>query len=126
LLYLVALVASLPIAVPQQARTIPMANSSLITAAQQQTTAIDRCLSRPTRIVLTIEQQGRVDSVRLKYETERKAVNEVARTQGDLAATLKMRDLDAKYQKLVRALLTPEQQAVFDKNVQAGFAGPRP
>ncbi len=126
MVYLIALMASLSIGVPHQALAIPKSNLSVITAAQQQSTAIDQWLSRPTRIVLTSEQQARVDSVRLRYTAERKAVNEVAKTQGDLAATLKMRDLDGKYQKIVRALLTPEQQTVFDKNVQAGFAGPRP
>jgi hypothetical protein len=117
---------SLSIATLHHAPTNPRANLSAITAAQQQPTVIDQWLSHPTRIVLTGEQQSRVDSVRSKYTVERKAVSEVAKTQGEMAVILKMRDLDAKYQKIVRALLTPEQQAVFDKNVQSSFTGPRP
>lgn len=119
----VALVVTLAIAPSHRASTNPKAGSPVLTTDEQESGAIDRWLSRPTRIALTSEQRARIDSVRSRYAVERKAVDEVAKTQGEMAAVLKMQQLDARYQKIVRALLTPEQQAVFDRNAQAGFTG---
>lgn len=122
----ITIIASLSIVGLHRAPTNPKAGLPVLTPAQQGSSAIDRWLSRPTPIVLTSEQRARVDSVRSRYAAERKAVSEAAKTQGEMAVMLKMRALDAKYQKVVRALLTPEQQSVFDENVQSSFAGPRP
>jgi hypothetical protein len=124
---LIALIASLCIAVPCGALAIPSGSTSFAAAKQQQeSSAIDRWISHPTRIVLTRDQQERFDSLRVKYSVERKVVSEVAKTEGEMGLVLKMRDLDSKFQRLVRALLTAEQQEVFDENLRAGFLDPRP
>ena len=121
----IALMALLAIAAPHQARTTPNANSSSIMDSQQESTAIDRWLTRPMRIVLTRGQQVRLDTLRAAYSAERKAVSELAKTEGEMAVVMRMQDLDSRYQKLVRALLTSEQQGVFDENLRAGFVDPR-
>lgn len=126
MVHLIVLVASLAIVPPHRAPTGPNGRPAVAAATQQVPVAIDQWLSRPTRIVLTKAQQARLDTIRAKYVAERKAVNDVAKSEGEMAAILKMRDLDGKYQKLVRALLTPRQQTVFDKNVRAGFTTTHP
>lgn len=124
--HLIVLVASLTIASPHRAPPAPNGAPRVAAARQQAPIAIDRWLTRPTRIVLTKDQQVRVDTLRAKYAAERKAVNDVVKSQGEMAAMFRMRDLDAKYQKLVRAILTPEQQAVFDENVRSNVTMPHP
>lgn len=122
----IAIMASLSIVGLPRVPTNPEAGVPVLTAAQQASSAIDRWLSHPTRIVLTEDQQLRLDSVRVKYAAERKVVSQAVKTEGEMAVVLKMQALDAKYQKLVRALLTPEQQVVFDKNIQSGLPGAHP
>jgi hypothetical protein len=117
----IALMALLAIAAPHRAGTTPNANSSSIMDSQQESTAIDRWLTRPTRIVLTRGQRVRLDTLRAAYGAEQKAVSALAKTEGEMAVVMRMQDLDSRYQKLVRALLTSEQQVVFDENLRAGF-----
>jgi hypothetical protein len=121
----IALIALLAIAAPHRAGTTPHASSSSIMDSRQESTAIDRWLTHPVRIVLTRGQRVRLDTLRAAYSAERKAVSELAKTEGEMAVVMRMQDLDARYQKLVRALLTSEQQAVFDENLRAGLVDPR-
>jgi hypothetical protein len=117
----IALMALLAIAAPHRAGTTPHANSSSIMDSRQESTAIDRWLTHPIRIVLTRGQQIRLDTLRAAYSAEQKAVSALAKTEGEMAVVMRMQDLDSRYQKLVRALLTSEQQVVFDENLRAGF-----
>ena len=109
--------ALLAIAAPHRAGTTPNANSSSIMDSRQESTAIDRWLTHPIRIVLTRGQRVHLDTLRAAYSAERKTVSECAKTGGEMAVVMRMQDLDSRYQKLVRALLTSEQQVVFDENL---------
>lgn len=40
-----------------------------------------------------------------------------------MAVVMQALGLERKYRALVRSLLTPEQQTVFDENVRAGGSG---
>ncbi len=121
----IALMVSLLLALPHWAPARQRGKRSLVPATvQQESTTIDQWVSHPTKIVLTRAQQLRLDTVRARYITERDSTSEAAKPQGEMAVILKMRDLDAKYRKVVRALLTPDQQRVFDKNVDSSFVDP--
>ena len=63
-------------------------------------------------ITLSADQQTRIEAIRAKYRTQM----EQARQSGtpDRSA---MREMMQKQQDEVRAVLTPDQQAQFDKNV---------
>jgi len=80
-------------------------------------------------ITLTPQQQAAVDSIEGAYQPRRRALF----TPGappDSTARARMRDLADNENKDIRALLTPDQQKVFDKNVAemppmgAGRRGP--
>jgi hypothetical protein len=86
---------------------------------------IDRWINQPTQIVLVKEQTVKVDSLKAQYVADRKRVLDETKDQGDMDKMIKMRDLDGKYQRYVKAILNPDQQAVFEKNIRAGMAFPR-
>ena len=92
----------------------------------QSVTPIDRWLTHPAVIVLTKEQQGQVDSLRVRYLTERNKLREQGTDQGEMAAVIQQRSQDEKYLPLLRNLLTPQQKLTLDKNIQLGSTFPKP
>ena len=80
------------------------------------TTPIDAWITRPREIDLSPEQQERVDELKAEY------LEEFDELGGDneMAVVMQALGLERKYRELVRSLLTPEQQAVFDENVRKG------
>lgn len=69
-------------------------------------------------ITLTAEQQAKVDSVRQKYMTDRQALMpaEGGMAAMDSTARGKMQALTQKQYDDIRAVLTADQQKVFDEN----------
>ena len=70
-----------------------------------------------TGITLTPEQQTKVDSITARYAAQMPAF-----TPGqmpDSATRAKMRDVNQKQDGEIRALLTADQQKVWDANVEA-------
>ncbi|MGE0354458.1 MAG: hypothetical protein AB7I33_05750 [Gemmatimonadales bacterium] len=68
-------------------------------------------------ITLTADQQTRVDSLNTAFMEQMRAMGRPE--PGDEKAMTERREIMTKHQQAVRALLTKEQQAVFDKNVEA-------
>jgi Spy/CpxP family protein refolding chaperone len=66
-------------------------------------------------ITLTAEQQAKVDSVTAKYRAQMPAFT--PGTPPDSATRAKMRELYGNQDEEIRALLTPDQQKVWDQNV---------
>ena len=64
-------------------------------------------------ITLSADQQQRIDAIRTRYRTQM----EQARQNGGTPDRSAMREMMQKQQDEVRAVLTPDQQAQFDKNV---------
>jgi Spy/CpxP family protein refolding chaperone len=85
-------------------------------ASEERPTPIDIWISRPREIKLTSEQRDRVEELKTQYVVE---FGELGGAD-EMAVVMQARALQTKYRKLVRDLLTPEQQAVFDENVRAG------
>ncbi len=81
-------------------------------------------------ITLSAEQQVRMDSITSKYETQRQAI--VADQSLGEGRRAKVRELMGKQQDEIKAILTPEQKTVFEKNVadmqarMQGGGGQRP
>jgi Spy/CpxP family protein refolding chaperone len=68
-------------------------------------------------ITLTAEQQTKIDVINAKYAPELKVVRDAMQGGGDRAEGMKkMNDLRAKISPEIRAVLTAEQQAIYDKN----------
>ena len=68
-------------------------------------------------ITLTAEQQTKIDEINKKYAPEMQVIRESMQGCGDRAEGMKkMNDLRAKISPEIRAVLTPEQQAIYDKN----------
>lgn len=72
-------------------------------------------------IELTAEQKARTDSITAKYTATLQASRERMQpgTPPDSATRAEMQKMRATLQADLRAVLTTEQQAVFDKNVEA-------
>jgi Spy/CpxP family protein refolding chaperone len=70
-------------------------------------------------ITLTDAQQKSVQDIGAKYREQMMALmpNGMGGGPPDDATRAKMTDLRTKQQAEIRALLTPEQQTVFDKNI---------
>lgn len=66
-------------------------------------------------ITLTAEQQAKVDSITAKYSAQMPAFT--PGTPPDSATRAKMRALFGNQDEEIRALLTPDQQKVWDQNV---------
>jgi hypothetical protein len=84
----------------------------------------NRWVTRPTPIKLTADQQKKLDSVSVKYAAEEEQISKQAGGKTDVNMVIKMMNLAGKYQNIVRGILDPAQQAVFDKNIQASVFGP--
>lgn len=67
-------------------------------------------------ITLTPEQQTKVDSITARYAGQMPAFTPGA--PPDSATRAKMRDLNQKQDAEIRAVLTADQQKVFDTNVE--------
>ena len=69
-------------------------------------------------IELTDAQKTKVAEIQAKYQPEMQAIRESMQGGGDRAeAFKKMQALNDKRNPEIRAVLTPEQQAIFDKNL---------
>ena len=88
-------------------------------------------------IILTAEQQAQIKEIDAKYQPQldkMRADMRAARQSGQQMAPesmQKMRDVRTEQRKAIRDLLTPDQQATFDRNVEAmsqrrGGGGGRP
>jgi len=85
-----------------------------------------------TDITVSADVQARIDTIAAKYQKQQREMMTAAGGGGggggmrlDDAARTKMMELNAKRNAEVRALLTSEQQAQFDKNVAAAPVGGR-
>ena len=85
-----------------------------------------------TEITVSADVQARIDTIAAKYQTQQRELMTAAGGGGggggmqvDDATRTKMMQLNAKRNAEVRALLTSEQQAQFDKNVAAMPMGGR-
>jgi len=68
-------------------------------------------------ISLTAEQQTKIDEINKKYAPEMQVLRDAMQGGGDRAEGMKkMNDLRAKISPEIRAVLTTEQQAIYDKN----------
>lgn len=68
-------------------------------------------------ITLTEAQQTKFTEIQAKYQPQMAAARESA--NGDRAAMFKaMQGINEKMYPELRAVLTPEQQAIFDKNIE--------
>jgi Spy/CpxP family protein refolding chaperone len=75
-------------------------------------------------ITLTPEQQAKIDSIRTRYQGQMPAF--APGTPPDSATRQKMRELFRRHNEEIRAVLTADQQKVWDRNVaemQARRAG---
>jgi len=69
-------------------------------------------------IELTDAQKAKVSEIQAKYQPEMQAIRESIQNGGDRAeAFQKMSALRDKMTPEIRAVLTPAQQAIYDKNV---------
>ncbi len=77
-------------------------------------------------ITLTAQQQAKVDSIENAYAPQMRALFTPGQ-QPDSAARARMTELRNNENRDLRAVLTPEQQAIFDKNVanMPTMGGPR-
>jgi Spy/CpxP family protein refolding chaperone len=69
-------------------------------------------------ITLTDAQKAKIDSIQAKGRTEMQALMQSGGMQ-DPATREKMMEMRTKQNADIRAVLTPEQQVTFDKNVAA-------
>lgn len=87
-------------------------------------TPIDRWLSKPTAIEITPDQRKKVDSIKVAYAADvNRAVTE-ERGNGEMAIVVRMGQLANVYRRIVRSVLTPTQQTIFDKNLAADRMAP--
>ena len=69
-------------------------------------------------IELTDAQKTKVGEIQAKYQPDLQAVRESMQGGGDRAAAFtKMQEIRDKMNPEIRAVLTAEQQAIFDKNL---------
>jgi Spy/CpxP family protein refolding chaperone len=71
-----------------------------------------------TGITLTDAQQAKFTEIQAKYQPQLTAIRQSFQNGGDRADGMKkMNEINDKLYPELRAVLTPEQQTVFDKNV---------
>lgn len=84
-----------------------------------------------TDITVSADVQTKIDTIAAKYQAQQREMMTAAGGAGgggmqmDDATRTKMTELSAKRNAEIRALLTPEQQAQFEKNVATMAAGRR-
>lgn len=87
-------------------------------AAKQQGQPGRRPNMQMNGIELTDAQKVKLEAIQKKYQPEMQSIRESMQNGADRAETMKkMVALRDKSSADIRAILTPEQQAVFDKNV---------
>lgn len=77
---------------------------------------------------LTADQKAKIAEINTKYMPEMQAVRDLMATDRE-GAMKKRAEIQAKQNPEIRAVLTKEQQAIFDKNVEEAAkraAAPRP
>ena len=77
---------------------------------------------------ITAEQKAKLEEITKKYAPEQASIREMMQSDRE-GAMKKSAELRAKMQPEYRAVLTPAQQAIFDKNVEEmakRMAAPRP
>lgn len=68
-------------------------------------------------MLLTDAQKAKIDGITRKYQPELQALRQSMSSGGDRAEGMqKWKSLVEKMQPEIRAVLTPDQQAIFDKN----------
>jgi hypothetical protein len=72
-------------------------------------------------ITQTYDQHAMIDSIRTSYRTQLRSMGRVTRDNQDDMANLIQREIVD-----LRAVLTPEQQAIFDRHVAAAQVAPGP
>ena len=94
------------------------AQSPVDTAFARKAASLSRTdrLARPGSLELTAEQKTKLAAITNRHADEGRAVGELFQTDPD-AAMKRMVVLRAKMQGEVRAVLTTEQRAIFDRNV---------
>ena len=68
-------------------------------------------------ITLTAQQQAAVDSIQAAYTPRMRALFTPGGPPADSASRARMAELRSNQDKDVRAVLTPDQQKIFDKNL---------
>jgi len=106
------------------ASTLRAQTKSSDAAQAQRMSPPNRWVNRPTPLTLTVDQQKKLANISAKYTTEEQQVRKQVSGQSDVDMVLKMMNLSTKYQHIVRGILNPAQQAVFDKNIRASAFGP--
>ena len=114
---LVATAAAVAVAQNPPQTTTPPAMSSMAPPAQARESGVDRLLQG---ITLSPAQRSRVDSIRARHMAEMPAMT--AGTTPDSAARAQWRMHSEAMQRDIRAVLTTEQQTVWDRNVAAARA----
>lgn len=72
---------------------------------------------RMANIELSAEQRVKIEEIQKKYSPEMQVIRDLMQGGGDRAEGMKkMNDLRMKMSPEIRALLTADQQAVYDKN----------
>lgn len=72
-------------------------------------------------ITLTDAQKAQVKTINEQHRAELQAIRGQSTGRPDSAQRAAARDLATKHHKQLRAVLTPEQQVTFDKNVAAAL-----
>jgi hypothetical protein len=80
------------------------------------TLAIDRWMTEPVEIKLTDSQRRSFDSLRVEFKKEDDKARTEAKSTSPKEAVAVMSSLYSRYQRLVRRLLTPDQQKDFNAN----------
>jgi hypothetical protein len=81
-----------------------------------------------TDITVSADVQAKIDTIAAKYQAQSRELMSAAQASGgapDDATRAKMMEINTKRNAEIRALLTAEQQVIFDKNVAAAPAGGR-
>src|SRR4051812_36910274 len=109
--------------------------SATVASAQQQQGAPGRGAGRPDArmagidsTTLTADQKAKLAEISAKYQPEMASVREMMATDRE-GAMKKRAEIQAKQNPEIRAVLTKEQQAIFDKNLEEiakRAAAPRP
>ena len=98
-----------------------VAGTAVVASAQAAPQQQGRTGARPNQqlkdISLTPEQQTKIDEINKKYAPEMQVIRTAMQNGGDRAEGMKkMNDFRVKISPEIRAVLTAEQQAIFDKN----------
>jgi len=100
---------------PLAAGAISRLGPDTATEQPRQATPIDKWISEPTPLVVSRGQRAQLDSLRMQYLREQPD----SRSTDRMSHVIQMAGLEKKYLELVRAVLSAEQQKVFDGNVKA-------